>query len=87
MAKITFVLVFLIALAIPLRSVLGQGGWQDLVGGGDFAATFDQAKKAIDAASGAAAGQAAINDYFGGDEEGETDNEGASLAGWLDSEG
>ncbi|CAI8583604.1 unnamed protein product [Vicia faba] len=76
MAKIIFVLVFAIAVAMPLRTVLGQGGWQDLMGQGDLTETLDEAKKAIGAASTAAAGQAAFDDYFGG---------GGDLGGAADS--
>jgi hypothetical protein len=85
MAKIIFVLVFSIVLAMPFRTVLGQDGLKDLFGGQDLASTIDEAKKALGAASGEAGGQAALDDYAGG-EEGQTANPAdASLAGWLDS--
>lgn len=91
MAKIIFVLVFAIAVAMPLRTVMGQASLQDLMGQGDLAQTIDEAKKAIGAASGAAAGQAAFNDYFGGGDDlgggaagGTADESTASLADWID---
>lgn len=96
MAKIIFVLVFAIAVAMPLRTVMGQGNWQELMGHGDLAETMDEAKKALGAANTAAAGQAAFDDYFGGSGGGdalggaadtvddEVPVEGASLADWID---
>lgn len=98
MAKIIFVLVFAIAVAMPLRTVMGQGNWQELMGHGDLAETMDEAKKALGAANTAAAGQAAFDDYFGGGGgdalggaggaadtvDDEVPVEGASLADWID---
>jgi hypothetical protein len=91
MAKIIFVLVFSVVLTMPFRIVYGQGGLQDLLGGGDLTQTFDEAKKALGAATGgagaAAGGEAAFNDYFGGSSnEGEADAGAASLSDWIDTE-
>ncbi|MCI28826.1 hypothetical protein A2U01_0050028, partial [Trifolium medium] len=71
---------------MPFRIVYGQQGLQDLFGGGDLTQTFDEAKKALGAATGGGGGQAAFNDYFGGSNEGEADAGGASLADWIDTE-
>lgn len=68
MVKISFVVVFSFVLALPLRSVLGQDGWQDLVGQGGFTGALDEAKKALDAANTVTSGQTGLSDYLGGDE-------------------
>ncbi|CAK8568998.1 unnamed protein product [Lathyrus sativus] len=78
MTKLIFVLVFAIAVAMPLRTVMGQANWQDLMGDGDLSESIDQAKKALGAANTAAAGQAAFDDYFGGGDFAGEDGGGAA---------
>lgn len=82
MAKISFVFMLL---ALPLCLVLGQEDWEDLLGQGGF--SQDALNKA-QAALGAASAQAAVNDYFGGDDSPQEadDGEASSLADFLDAD-
>lgn len=95
MAKISFVLVFALVLALPFHSVLGQDdSWKDLIGQGGFGGlsqeTLDEAKKAIDGAAGAGAVADAAANAVGGpvdDLLGGADDaaDGASLTDWVSS--
>lgn len=78
MAKISLVLVFALLVALPLRSVLSQDDWKDLVGQGSFSPeTIDEAKKAFGGSGEATEGA----DSFFDDAE-----EGSSLADWIDED-